>query len=340
MDGKSLGEIPLPGAGIGTASISTNDDRTEAFISYTSFNEPAGVYRIDLAEGKKSELWARPSVPVDPSTVEVKQEFYSSKDGTQVPLFIFHKKGLKLDGNNPCLLYGYGGFNISMTPAFSATNFPWFEHGGVYALANLRGGGEYGEAWHQAGMLGNKQNVFDDLYGAAEHLINAKYTDPKKLAVFGGSNGGLLTGVALTQRPDLWACVVSSVPLLDMLRYQNFLMAKFWVPEYGSAEDPEAFKWLVKYSPYQNIKKGQKYPAVLFTAGENDSRVHPLHARKMVAAMQALAGNNQDQQPILLWVDREGGHGQGKPLSLRIRDTADRWGFIMWQTGMSYPTSE
>jgi prolyl oligopeptidase len=201
---------------------------------------------------------------------------------------------------------------------------------------NLRGGGEFGEAWHRAGMLANKQNVFDDLYAAAEYLIAEGYTSPEHLAVQGGSNGGLLAGVAAIQRPDLWAAVVSSVPLLDMLRFPQFLMAKFWTPEYGDPEDPEAFKWLRAYSPYHNIQNGRKYPAILFTAGENDNRVHPMHARKMAAALQTRASNDVEEDPILLWVDREAGHGQGKPLHLRIRDAADRWSFIMWQTGMYY----
>jgi prolyl oligopeptidase len=330
-DGKSLGELPLPG--LGSASIVTEHDRTEAFVSYMSFNEPRGVYRYDLASGQRS-LWARPEVPVDPALVEVKQEWATSKDGTKFPMFIVHKKGLKLDGQNPTLLYGYGGFTASMTPFFTATWFPWFEQGGVYVVANLRGGGEYGEAWHEAGMLDKKQNVFDDLYAAADYLIKSGYTSPQRLAVMGGSNGGLLTGVAVTQRPDLFTAAISAVPLLDMLRYQNFLMAKFWVPEYGTAEEPEHFKWLRAYSPYHNIKSGTKYPAVLFTAGENDSRVHPLHARKMAAAMQAISGSDPKAEPILLWVDRDGGHGQGKPLALRIRDVADQISFVMWQTGL------
>jgi len=331
FDGTPLGEVKLPG--LGTAAIATNEDRTEAFISYTSFNEPTSVYRIDLADGERT-LWARPDVPVDPSTVEVHQEFCTSKDGTRIPMFIVHRSGLARNGANPTLVYGYGGFNASMTPSFNPARFAWFEQGGVYVQVTLRGGGEYGEAWHQAGMLGNKQNVFDDLYAATEHLIKAGYTAPANLAVLGGSNGGLLTGVAATQRPDLYAAVVSAVPLLDMLRYQNFLMARFWVPEYGSAEDAAQFKWLRAYSPYHNVKPGTKFPAVLFTAGENDSRVHPLHARKMAALMQAVAGNDLSEDPILLWVDREAGHGQGKPLAARVKEAADLYSFLFWQTGI------
>jgi prolyl oligopeptidase len=331
LDGKPLGELPLPG--IGTAYLSTAQDRTEAFLTYTSFNEPSGVYHVDLST-KKLELWERPKVPVDPSIVEVKQVFYPSKDGTKVPMFVVHKKGLKLDGANPTLLYAYGGFNVSQTPSFSATLFPWFEAGGVYALAGLRGGGEYGDAWHEAGMLERKQNVYDDFIAAAEWLIAQKYTKPARLAVAGGSNGGLLTGAVLTQRPELFGAVISAVPLLDMLRYQSFLMARYWIPEYGTAEKPEHFKFLKAYSPYHNVKKGTKYPAVLLTAGENDSRVHPLHARKMAALLQASTASDPATKPILLWVDREAGHGQGKPLALRVRDVADQRMFLMWQLGM------
>ncbi len=330
-DGKPLGELPLPG--IGSASLSTSQDRTEAFLTYTSFNEPSGVYRVDLAT-KKVELWEKPKVPVDPSIVEVKQVFVPSKDGTKVPVFLVYRKGLKLDGNNPTLLYAYGGFNVSQTPSFSATLFPWFEAGGVYALACLRGGGEYGDSWHEAGMLEKKQNVYDDFIATAEWLVAQKYTKPARLAVSGGSNGGLLTGAVLTQRPELFGAVISAVPLLDMLRYQSFLMARYWIPEYGSAENADQFKFLRAYSPYQNVKKGTKYPAVLLTAGENDARVHPLHARKMAALLQASTASSPAEKPILLWVDRDAGHGQGKPLALRVRDAADQRMFLLWQLGM------
>lgn len=334
MAGESRGEIDLPGAGIGSAGIVTRHDRSEAFLTFTSFNEPNSIYHFDLASPQRMALWARPEVPVDPSTVVVKQEFYTSKDGTKVPMFIIHRSDLELNGANPTILYGYGGFNISLTPSFSATRFPWYESGGVYAVANLRGGSEYGEDWHRAGMLESKQNVFDDFLAAAEYLIDQGYTSPEHLGILGGSNGGLLTGAAVTQRPDLFAAAISAVPLLDMLRYHNFLMAKFWVPEYGSADDPAQFSWLREYSPYHNIKPGQTYPSILFTAGENDNRVHPLHARKMAAKMQQVAGNDFNEDPILLWVDREAGHGAGKPLHLRIRDVADQHMFFAWQLGM------
>jgi prolyl oligopeptidase len=330
---KSLGELAMPG--IGSAGLATEPDRTEAYLKFTSFNYPTTIFRVDLGRpALEPELWERPPVPVDPSTVEVKQVWYTSKDGTKVSMFVVHRKGLALDGDNPTLLKGYGGFNVSETPDFSATMFQWFDAGGVMALPNLRGGGEYGDAWHEAGMLAKKQNVFDDFYAAAEWLIAARYTSPAKLAIAGGSNGGLLTGAAVIQRPELFRAALVAVPLLDMLRYQNFLMARYWVPEYGSAEDAAQFGFLQAYSPYQKVKSGTPYPAVLLTAGENDMRVHALHARKMAAALQAASASDPAEKPVLLWVDREAGHGQGKPLNLRIRDAADQRIFFMWQLGM------
>lgn len=331
MNGKAKGDLELPG--IGSGGLSVSDDRTDAFLSFSSYNMPRSIYRVDLASGER-ELWARPDVPVDPSMIEVKQVWYDSKDGTPVSMFIVHKQGLELNGKNPTILYGYGGFDISMTPYFSSTMFPWYENGGVYAVANLRGGGEYGNAWHEAGMLEHKQNVFDDFIAAGEWLVANGYTNPNQLGIAGGSNGGLLTGATVVQRPDLFSAAISAVPLLDMVRYQNFLMARYWVPEYGTAENPSQYEFIKKYSPYHNVKPGTKYPAVLFTAGENDTRVHPLHARKMAALMQNATGSDQDAEPILLWVDRDAGHGGGKPLHLRIRDVADQRIFMMWQLGM------
>ncbi|HSF99907.1 MAG TPA: prolyl oligopeptidase family serine peptidase, partial [Vicinamibacterales bacterium] len=232
------------------------------------------------------------------------------------------------------LLSGYGGFNVNMTPSFSATLFQWFEAGGVYALPNLRGGGEYGDEWHRAGMLEHKQNVFDDFIAAAEWLMANGYTNPSRLAIAGGSNGGLLTGAAITQRPELFRAAVVAVPLLDMLRYQRFLMARYWVPEYGSAEDEGQFEVLRAYSPYHRVVAGTRYPAVFLTAGENDTRVHAMHARKMAALLQAATTSDPGEQPVLLWVDREAGHGQGKPLNLRLREVVDQRVFLMWQLGM------
>lgn len=331
LDGTPRGSLDLPG--IGSANLETHPQSTEAFLSFQSYNEPPSIYRVDLAKGERS-LWARPDIPVDPSQLVVEQLTYPSKDGTEVTMFVVHTKGLQKDGKNPTILYGYGGFSIPMTPGFSATMYPWLEMGGVYAVANLRGGGEYGELWHQAGMLEKKQNVFDDFIAAGEFLISEGYTNRQQLGIFGGSNGGLLTGAALVQRPDLFSAVVSAVPLLDMLRYHHFLMARYWVPEYGSSEDAEQLRFLMQYSPYQNVHQGEKYPAVLLTAGENDTRVHPLHARKMAARLQAATSNDTEEEPILLWVEGEAGHGRGKPISVRQRDAADIIGFMAWQLGL------
>jgi prolyl oligopeptidase len=333
LTGRSLGPVSQPG--IGSSGVATEEDRTEAYLTFTSFNYPTSIFRVDLAKPQAPpELWERPDVPVDPSTVEVEQVWYPSKDGTKISMFLVHKKGFTTSGDTPTVLTGYGGFNISETPVFSATYFPWFDAGGLYALPNLRGGGEYGDAWHEAGMLAKKQNVFDDFISAAEWLIANRYTNAQHLAIAGGSNGGLLTGAAITERPDLFRAAIVAVPLLDMLRYQNFLMARYWVPEYGSAEDADQFRYLMAYSPYQHVKPGTKYPAVLLTAGEHDARVHASHARKMAALLQASTGSDPAEQPILLWVDREAGHGQGKPLNLRVRDAADQRIFLMWQLGM------
>ncbi|MEO8070243.1 MAG: prolyl oligopeptidase family serine peptidase, partial [Acidobacteriota bacterium] len=291
MTGRFVGAIKQPG--IGSASIAAEEDRTEAYLTFTSFNYPTTIFRVDLARpAAEPELWERPHVPVDPSTVEVEQVWYPSKDGTKISMFLVHRKGLVKDGRTPTLLYGYGGFNVNMTPGFSAPRFQWYDAGGLYAVPNLRGGGEYGDAWHHAGMLAQKQNVFDDFIAAAEWLIANHYTRPDTLAISGGSNGGLLTGALVTQRPDLFRAAVVAVPLLDMLRYQNFLMARYWVPEYGTAEDADQFKYLSAYSPYQHVKAGTKYPAVLLTAGERDTRVHALHARKMAAALQAATASD------------------------------------------------
>ncbi len=333
FDGKPAGELKLPG--IGSAELAVESDRTEAYLGFKSYNYPATIFRVDLAKpAAEPELWERPQVPVDPAMVEVKQVWYPSKDGTRVSMFIVHRKGLALDGARPTILYGYGGFNVSETPAFQATLFPWLEDGGVYALPNLRGGGEYGDEWHEAGTLERKQNTFDDFIAAAEWLIANGYTKPERLACYGGSNGGLLTGAMVVQRPDLFRAAIVAVPLLDMLRYQNFLMARYWVPEYGSAEDAKQFEFLRAYSPYQQVKKGVAYPAVLLTAGENDSRVHALHARKMAALLQAATASDPAEKPVLVWVDREAGHGQGKPLNLKLRDAVDLRIFLMWQLGM------
>ena len=330
-DGMPLTDIELPG--IGSAAINTHPDLDTAWLRFESFSEPAGIYRVDLALGSTT-LWRRPELPVDTSNLTVTQVFYASKDGTQIPMFPVHRRDLELDGNNPTLLYGYGGFDISLTPSFTSTWMPWLSRGGVYAVANLRGGGEFGADWHRAGMLANKQNVFDDFYAAAEWLIDSGYTRVERLGIAGRSNGGLLTGVAITQRPELFSAAIVGVPLLDMLRYQNFLMARYWVPEYGTAEDAEQFGFIRAYSPYQTIIPGSAYPATLLTAGENDTRVHALHARKMAAALQAATAGDPAEEPILLWVDRSAGHGQGKPLAARVAEAADQVAFMAWQLGL------
>jgi prolyl oligopeptidase len=265
----------------------------------------------------------------------VQQEWYQSKDGTRVPMFVVYKKGLKKDGHNPTWLTAYGGFNISLTPTFSRNTYLWLEHGGVYAVANLRGGAEFGEDWHRAGMLEKKQNVFDDMIGAAEHLIAEKYTDKNHLAIQGGSNGGLLMGAMMTQRPDLFRAVVCQVPLLDMIHYQDFQIAKLWIPEYGSAENPEQFKWLYAYSPYHHVKAGAEYPAVLFMTADTDTRVDPMHAKKMAALMQAEAKNGSSKtRPILLRIETKAGHGAGKPVTKQIEEFTDIYSFLFWQLGV------
>jgi prolyl oligopeptidase len=334
IDGTHLANLQLPALG----SVYGSEgkwDRDEIFYGFLSFTVPPTVYRYDLKTSKTTE-WAKVDVPsIDPSAYEVQQEWFHSKDGTKVPMFVVYKKGLKKDGRNPALLTGYGGFNVSLTPAFSRTAYLWMEHGGVYAVANLRGGAEFGEDWHRAGMLGNKQNVFDDMIAAAEHLIAEKYTDKDHLAVQGGSNGGLLMGAMITQRPDLFRAVVCQVPLLDMLRYQNFQIAKLWIPEYGSADNPEQFKWLYAYSPYQHVKAGVEYPAILFMTADTDTRVDPMHAKKMAAEMQAEAKNGASKtRPILLRIETKAGHGAGKPVTKQIEEFTDVYSFLFWQLGV------
>jgi prolyl oligopeptidase len=334
-DGRPTGEISFPT--IGTLSgVRGQWSKPEAFFTFASFVTPPTIYRYDVATGKQV-IWAKDNVPFDSSPFEVKQVHYASKDGTQIPMFLVHSKGIALDGSHPALLTGYGGFNLSETPAFSARAALWVESGGVYALPNLRGGGEFGEEWHKAGMLARKQNVFDDFHAAAEWLISNGYTKPERLAISGGSNGGLLVGAALTQRPELFAAVVCSYPLLDMVRYHKFLVAGFWVPEYGSADNAEQFPALYAYSPYHHVKAGTKYPSVLFITGDADTRVAPLHARKMTALMQAQTSNGSDR-PILLHYDTKAGHSRGfnTPVSKQIEDLTDELAFLFAQTGSTY----
>ncbi len=331
LDGTPRGELPLPG--LGSADFTATPGSREAFFAYASFNEPPGIYRVDVATGERKLLW-RAQVPFDPATLEVEQVWYPSKDGTRISMFLIHRKGLKLDGCNSTLLDGYGGFGISMTPYFGLYTVPWFEAGGIYAVPNLRGGGEYGEDWHRAGMLERKQNVFDDFIAAAEWLIAKGYTRPERLAIEGASNGGLLVGAMVTQRPDLFSTAVAGVPLMDMLRYHKFLRARNWIPEYGSSEDPKQLAWLLRYSPYHNVKEGAKYPALLITAGERDERAHPLHARKMAARLQAATSGDPETRPILLWVERNTGHGYGTPADLQRAGAVDQMAFLMWGTRM------
>ena len=326
--GKQQREISFPT--LGTAgNINGRWNRDEAFYSFSSYGQPATIYRYQVSSGKQ-EVWARINVPVRSEEIETKQVFFASKDGTRVPMFLVYKKGLQLDGNRPVLLYGYGGFNSSLTPGFSATAAFWAEQGGVYAVANLRGGGEYGEAWHKAAMFERKQNTFDDFIAASEWLIQNKFTNPSRLAISGGSNGGLLVGAALTQRPDLYQAVICSYPLLDMLRYHNFLVARFWTTEYGSSEDPKQFEYIRRYSPYHNVKKGEKYPAVMFITGDADTRVDPLHARKMAALLQASTASDR---PVLLHYDTKAGHSGGTPVNKQIEDLTDSMSFLLWQLG-------
>jgi prolyl oligopeptidase len=334
LEGKKISDLALPT--IGTVFGSGGKwDRDELFYGFQSFTVAPSIYHYDLKDGSTS-LWAKVDAPsIDPAAYEVQQEWYHSKDGTRVPMFVVHKKGLKKDGRNPTLVTAYGGFNVSLTPTFSRTAYLWMEHGGVYAVANLRGGAEFGEDWHRAGMLDKKQNVFDDMIAAAEHLITEQYTDKNHLAVQGGSNGGLLMGAMITQRPDLFRAVVCQVPLLDMLHYQDFQIAKLWIPEYGSAENPEQFKWLYAYSPYHHVKPGAEYPAILFMTADTDTRVDPMHAKKMAALMQAEAKNGASRdRPILLRIETKAGHGAGKPVTKQIEEFTDVYTFLFWQLGV------
>jgi prolyl oligopeptidase len=322
-DGALVEEIALPTLG-SVSGISGERGDTEMFYTFTSFTYPPTIFRYDFTTGE-STVFRQPEVDFDPDQYTTKQIFYESKDGTQVPMFIVHKKGLALNGQNPTYLYGYGGFNISVTPRFSISNLVWMEMGGVYAVPNLRGGGEYGEAWHEAGMLENKQNVFDDFIAAAEYLIAEGYTAAPKLAIGGGSNGGLLVGAVLTQRPELFGAAIPAVGVLDMLRYHTFTIGWAWVSEYGSSEDPEQFEWLHAYSPLHNVEPGTAYPPTLITTSDHDDRVVPSHSFKFAATMQAAqAGPN----PVLIRIETKAGHGAGKPTSKIIEEQADKWAFL------------
>ena len=329
LSGKAVKELDLPGLG-SVDRISGDRDDDELFYDFTSFLMPPSIYRYDVRSGR-SELFRKSEVKFDPSGYETKQAWYTSKDGTRVPMFITHRKGLKRDGSNPTFLTGYGGFRIPMTPYFSVSNAVWLENGGVLAIPNLRGGGEFGEAWHLAGTKERKQNVFDDFIAAAEFLIREGYTSPQKLGIGGGSNGGLLVGAVVNQRPDLFAAAIPAVGVMDMLRFHKFTIGSAWTFDYGSSDDAQQFKSLFAISPLHNIKAGQHYPAVLVTTGDHDDRVVPGHSFKYAAALQAAQAGNA---PVLIRVETRAGHGAGKPTAMVIEEQADRWAFLMEHLGM------
>jgi prolyl oligopeptidase len=332
-DGRHHRDVALPG--LGKVEFVYGDPASDLVgFAYESFTQPQVAFTADARGGAARELVRLPTpVGFDPSAVAVEQIAYPSKDGTEVTMFILHRKDVRPDGAVPTVINGYGGFNISRTPQYAAGAAAWVEAGGLFAWPNLRGGGEYGERWHRDGMLERKQNVFDDFHAAAEALIARGWTRAERIGVSGGSNGGLLTGVALTQRPDLFGAVYCAVPLLDMLRYQNFLIARLWIAEYGSAEDPEQYRWLRAYSPYHHVRDGVRYPAALFTTAEGDSRVDPMHARKMAALLQAQSAEDPDAT-VLLRVDRDAGHGIGKPLDKQVDDLADQYSFLAWRLSL------
>lgn len=324
-EGKLVGEVQLAGLGHASGFQGRLEDH-ETYYSYSGFTAPPSIYRLDLGSGASS-LWKTPKLDgFDPNSYETQQVFYSSKDGTRVPLYIVSRKGTKIDGNNPTILYGYGGFNISLEPAFSAAIAGWLETGGVYAMANLRGGGEYGRAWHEGGMKTHKQNVFDDFIAAAEYLIAQHWTNPKHLAIWGRSNGGLLVGATEEQRPDLFAAAVPQVGVMDMLRFREFTVGKGWESDYGSVDNADELKALLAYSPLQNVRTGVNYPATLVTTGDHDDRVYPAHSFKFAAAMQRADPNGN---PILLRIETRAGHGSGKPTAKQIEEMADIQAFVL-----------
>jgi len=330
--GELAGSVDLPGIGTATGFDGDAGD-PETFFSYESFNAPATIYRFDVST-LDSQVFRKPSLSFDPDDYRVEQVFFESRDGTRVPMFVAHHKDVVPDGARPTMLYGYGGFNISETPEFSAARLAWMEMGGVYAVANIRGGGEYGEAWHEAGTKLDKQNVFDDFIAAAEHLVEAGYTRPDKLAVFGGSNGGLLVGAVTNQRPDLFGAAIPAVGVMDMLRFQHFTAGRFWVDDYGSSDDPAEFEALYAYSPYHNIRPGIEYPAVMVTTADTDDRVVPGHSFKYAAALQAAQAGDR---PVLIRIETRAGHGAGKPTGMIIEEYTDRWAFLLRNLGMRLP---
>jgi prolyl oligopeptidase len=329
LNGKKLSTVPLPGIGSAWGFGGEASD-SETFFAYSSFSTPTRIYRYDTISAQM-DLWRAPEVDFDPEAFETKQVFTTSKDGTQVPIFIMHKKGLKLDGSNPTLLYAYGGFNISLTPSFSISRVVWMEQGGVYVVANLRGGGEYGEAWHKAGTQAHKQNVFDDFYGAAQWLIDNKYTSSSKLGIMGGSNGGLLVGAAITQRPELFGAAIPAVGVMDMLRYHKFTIGWAWADDYGTSADPAMFKVLHGYSPVHNVKEGTAYPPTMIVTADHDDRVVPAHSYKFAAELQH---KQTGEHPALIRIETRAGHGGGMPVSMRMDQVADKWAFLVRALGM------
>ncbi|MGH7665037.1 MAG: prolyl oligopeptidase family serine peptidase [Gemmatimonadaceae bacterium] len=330
MNGAATDEIDLPAMG-SVGAINGDPDDEDFFYSFTSYLYPTSVFRYDMEE-ERSELHRAPEITFDASRYETKQIFYESSDGTRVPMFITMRKGTQLDGNNPTLLYAYGGFNISMTPGFSTANLVWLEMGGIYAVANLRGGGEYGQAWHEAGMFEHKQNVFDDFIAGAEYLIAEEYTSPGKLAMQGGSNGGLLVGAVMTQRPELFGAALPAVGVMDMLRYHEFTIGWAWASEYGTSADSAQFEYLHEYSPLHNIEPGTHYPATLITTADHDDRVVPGHSFKFAATLQAAQAG---PDPVLIRIETKAGHGAGKPTTKQIEEAADRFAFLAENLGMS-----
>jgi prolyl oligopeptidase len=327
--GKPAGEIEFGEVG-NVSQVTGRWEHDTAFFSFNSIHVPITKYSYSVSRGTR-EAWYQADVPFDSDKYVTKLVWYESKDGAEVPMYVAHRKDIEMDGDRPVLLTGYGGFTHTITPSFRSSRALWISHGGVYANPGLRGGGELGEEWHKAGMLGNKQNTFDDFIAAAEWLIEEGYTKPERIAISGGSNGGLLVGAALTQRPELFGAVVCAYPLLDMVRYHRFLVAAWWVPEYGSSDDPEQFDYIYAYSPYHRVEHGAEYPAVLFVTGDADTRVAPLHARKMTALLQASSSSGR---PVLLQYDTLAGHSGGKPTDKYIEDLTDSMHFLFWQVGV------
>ena len=331
-DGKPQGVIALPGLG-SVSSVSGREDEDEFFYNFTSFARPTTNFRHNVATNQGA-VFTAPKVAFNPDDFETRQIFYASKDGTKIPMFISHKKGVKLDGTAPTILYGYGGFDVSLTPSFSVPNLAWMEAGGIYALPNIRGGGEYGKAWHDAGTKEKKQNVFDDFIAAAEWLFTNRHTSREKLILFGGSNGGLLVGAVINQRPDICRVAWPAVGVMDMLRFHKFTVGYAWTSDYGSSDEAAGFKYLSAYSPLHTVKAGAKYPAVLVLTADHDDRVHPAHSFKYAAAMQAGVAPDLANRPVMIRIETKAGHGAGKPTSKAIEEAADRLAFGAHFTGL------